>query len=129
MPVAGRLAKRSRMGQRAIPSGSSRHSYHPGEPTVKNKKLDYRVQGLTQQLTLTINGRFGHMLQSFTLITTDYIFSNICHTFLTQMFTDRFQVTLHFVDITLSQLIIPLQLIKNIVQGRFSINRLIEALP
>ena len=31
------------MGQRAIPSGISRHSYHPGEQTVKNKKLDYRV--------------------------------------------------------------------------------------
>jgi hypothetical protein len=33
------------MGQRAIPSGISRHSYHPAEQTVKNKKLDYRVIG------------------------------------------------------------------------------------
>ena len=31
------------MGQRAIPSRISRHSYHPGEQTVKNKNLDYRV--------------------------------------------------------------------------------------
>ena len=31
------------MGQRAIPSRISRHSYHPGEQTVKSKKLDYRV--------------------------------------------------------------------------------------
>ena len=38
------MAKRRRMGQRAIPSGISRHSYHPGEQTVKNKKLDYRVE-------------------------------------------------------------------------------------
>jgi hypothetical protein len=34
------------MGQRAIPSRISRHSYHPGEQTVKSKKLDYRVIGL-----------------------------------------------------------------------------------
>jgi hypothetical protein len=33
------------MGQRAIPSRISRHSYHPGEQTVKNKNLDYRVLG------------------------------------------------------------------------------------
>jgi len=32
------------MGQRAIPSRLSRHSYHPREQTVKNKNLDYRVQ-------------------------------------------------------------------------------------
>jgi hypothetical protein len=32
------------MGQRAIPSRISRHSYHPGEQTVKNKNLDYRVE-------------------------------------------------------------------------------------
>ena len=31
------------MGQRAIPSRISRHSYHPGEQTVKNKNLDYRI--------------------------------------------------------------------------------------
>jgi hypothetical protein len=32
------------MGQRAIPSRISRHSYHPGEQTVQSKKLDYRVK-------------------------------------------------------------------------------------
>src|SRR6266851_9660244 len=31
------------MGQRAIPSWISRHSYHSAEQTVKNKKLDHRV--------------------------------------------------------------------------------------
>jgi hypothetical protein len=34
------------MGQRAIPSRISRHSYHPGEQTVKSKKLDYRVHSV-----------------------------------------------------------------------------------
>jgi hypothetical protein len=33
------------MGQRAIRSWISRHSYHSAEQTVKNKKLDHRVQG------------------------------------------------------------------------------------
>jgi hypothetical protein len=31
------------MGQRAIRSWISRHSYHSAEQTVKNKKLDHRV--------------------------------------------------------------------------------------
>jgi len=31
------------MGQCAIPSWISRHSYHSAEQTVKNKKLDHRV--------------------------------------------------------------------------------------
>ena len=39
------------MGQRAIPSRLSRHSYHPGEQTVKNKNLDYRVQRIMEQTT------------------------------------------------------------------------------
>ena len=39
------------MGQRAIPSRISRHSYHPGEQTVKSKKLDYRVTGERSKAT------------------------------------------------------------------------------
>jgi len=46
------------MGQRAIPSRISRHSYHPGEQTVKSKKLDYRVvvQGSDDQIAPPENG-------------------------------------------------------------------------
>src|SRR5215813_12198197 len=38
------------MGQRAIPSRISRHSYHPGEQTVKSKKLDYRVHSTAEEM-------------------------------------------------------------------------------
>ena len=41
------------MGQRAIPSRLSRHSYHPGEQTVKNKNLDYRVEEHDCDVVLT----------------------------------------------------------------------------
>jgi DNA replication ATP-dependent helicase Dna2 len=44
------------MGQRAIPSRISRHSYHPGEQTVKNKNLDYRVKGFRTASDSVISG-------------------------------------------------------------------------
>jgi len=50
------------MGQRAIPSRISRHSYHPGEQTVKNKNLDYRVIGINQGGDGRIEFGFGDMM-------------------------------------------------------------------
>jgi hypothetical protein len=43
------------MGQRAIPSWISRHSYHSAEQTVKNKKLDHRVI----RIEVTRSGHFN----------------------------------------------------------------------
>jgi uncharacterized protein (DUF433 family) len=37
------------MGQRAIRNWISRYSYHSAEQTVKNKKLDHRVEGTTRR--------------------------------------------------------------------------------
>jgi hypothetical protein len=41
------------MGQRAIPSWISRHSYHSAEQIVKNKKLDHRVYSKRSVLVVT----------------------------------------------------------------------------
>jgi hypothetical protein len=44
------------MGQRAIPSWISRHSYHSAEQIVKNKKLDHRVDIDIQKVAPKFNG-------------------------------------------------------------------------
>ena len=48
------------MGQRAIRSWISRHSYHSAGQIVKNKKLDHRVIALCESVRQDRNRRFIH---------------------------------------------------------------------
>ena len=52
------------MGQRAIRSWISRHSYHSAEQIVKNKKLDHRVEEsqITGGTALVAIARAGQIL-------------------------------------------------------------------
>lgn len=67
------------MGQRAIPSRISRHSYHPGEQTVKSKKLDYRVKPLQNLREIVFEGTGQTIGQTdFVADQTTAVFDELC---------------------------------------------------